>query len=1301
MRITIAIIIALACIMTGCVSTFVEKKPLIPVLCLASYDTKIQGLDSIDPKAIDAYRGMGFDLQFNYYQKIDPKILNNYPVVIGMIPQLHAGTRAIDDKLGKAFSRYIQRGGGFLLIPGPSYYGVTDFVKQLNPWLKPYGATLLSEIPYDPENQKNLTRVLDYRYLKTTNIADHQVTDGIDELWFPLDFSDSYVRTHTMTLTPDWKVLVKGEKTCQTYPFETISKGVKRAGSYQADPPLLAVRDIGKGKLAILSSASRYFVYDAFHWAHGSGFVLKNNGLQLMANLLTYLDSGMLEKKYQKSQGKPMIVGVQGNVPVEPDKKAWLDYVLKNFKPENCQVKYYVDCGAMADLPYTAERGFGFIDKPYTNWVIRWPWSDIFHATASNSRAFDVKKLEYQFDNLKPAKQYWLGVLVWGYQKEGAETIRLKSKASKEWQKLIQLPKKEEQMGPLFRIVEIPESLIQNGTLNLEFGMKNITKGFYSSICELWLFEEGQGNNVNAESIIAEFEPAFAVEHEKTKNLKNFNGLIGVKSNYTSGQNRVAEYAAAAKQAGFSFIVFTDEQQALGTEKWQQLVNECRQVSDNSFRAIPGFSFRARYKNLSDDPVNPHSNGDIQAYVFQNPASLPDKKLLGNPYSLFWKYFGGELAGGKKTEPTLLQPGKNGISPFFQRFWRGFNVFTLNENGAVIDNAEALYVDLLAAGYGPYPRVSGDYRSVADIRRAKHGWRTVIPARSLDTLTLYHYGSYITNGPRLIRYSMNFNQLQNVDIGGGIVLPGTEWGVVNIKIKAKSPIMKVMLYSGKKVLRSWKPGKKVFKVKEALLLGKQHQLWLKVEADNSEKLLTGPIQVADHRFMTGMCADNQNTICNLTNKVSRFVRDEREIYLQHSYWHTGEAAGQIGSLKDARALVPRIVEVGIIQPVKHFEPAPNILFADGSNEKHLQGEMRIKESNRDCNKVEYQFNMPDSKTSSQVSITSYRTLPGGSTAFLITSQIKAKCDIKLKDNYSLQVLSLAMMPPLAPKWNVSYKDNNGEIVTREFASLAEGEQIRAMLGRKSGIMIWPNDIGNLLVLPLDDNPYSMSFDNLIGVWNGREHISLFRPVKELHKNAVLTSLFLVLLVPEMIDSGNDLKRIITHFTQLKPVVKQISLGHIESTEYPITLSASGNAVSGLFDTREYNDPVPVNVTGINSNWSCMVVQNGHEQILEGSNNRLDFVLEPATDELTVVAGNPLVADNADSVIEWAGIVNNGVRFHVHNPTERSMTFIISSNKAFANVPPCNISLTLEAGASQWCWAKGRQLKIETIKQEKK
>jgi hypothetical protein len=1258
-----------------------QAAKLTPVLCLASKDTRIQGLDSIDPEALAAYREKGYGLHLDYYQDITEKELMKYKIVVGMITQLHRGTVPIDAKLADALDRYLKRGGGFILIPAPSYYGAEDFVLRLNPVLDKYGCKLLSEIPLDPSAEKTIVRVLGYRYLKTTNINKHPVTEGIKELWLPLDFANSYLRTHTMGISPEWESVVNGEISTVSYPFNKLAHNIKEPGTYRSEPPFLAVRQVGKGRMAVFTTASRYFIFDAYHWAHGSGFVMKNGGLKLMTNLFKYVSANApepAETPHQKNLVEK--VKIHGNVPICQNKNRWLTIATEKFQPSGTKVKYYIDCGAQSDLPYSKLRGYGYLNIPYEHWLIRWAWSDIFHATAANSRAFDRKKVTYRFDNLAGDKSYQIGIMLWGYQEEGSRAVDINMEGHSV---TLPLPRFKQKQGPRFTVLKVPQEAVKDGSLNVVFSRGKAGKGTFSSVCELWLYESGKLEKITAEELVSKFESPSAGTETLVRDFEYFNGLIGAKSNYTTGKNTVAEMAAAAKKSGYSFLVFNDQLSKLDMAKYKKLLADCEKASNKNFTALAGMSFTSSYASKNKRALRPQTRGEISAYVFTHPlTALPDKKSLTNPYSLYWRFFGGELSNGKKNAPTLLHPGRNGISPFFQRFWRGIDVLNFDNSGKVYDDSEKLYRDLLASGYGPYPRVSGDYRSAADIKAAESkAWQNTILAWNRGILPVFSYSSNISSGPKIKRCQYSFDYLSGGEIGGGILFSNFARLNLDLLVEHSSPITEISLYKSNHLVRRWYPNLRKVELSESVLITGQREMLVEIKAADGTRALTGRFQAQDRQFLSGMCGDNQNSICSFTRPPSKFELDEREIYLQHSYWHTGEAAGQLGFLRDSRDLVPRIIETGIIQPCKMVRPCPVLTFKDGSNENHTYSEMRIVAAGRDYNLINYSRDLAGDAFKTNTNIISYCPVTNGSTASVVELEMTAKRDIAADDIKTLRIFAVALMPSFPALWKYTYVNVEDKLITGEFAGLKKTTRT-SNLKPGSPIMAWPNDVANLLIIPLDKTAYELDIDNLHGVWNGRERFQLKLDSRAFKKGDIVKTRILVMLYSGKVKTAADLLEVAANFNDACSVA--LTCGKLENGIYENRIAAENYAASGTVKMLRKNKmPLPFRLAGVNPNWSCAVEQNAEFKLAEAHGKVLRTVLDTADSSFAL--GNPLVSDNKELILEWGGRHLGGIRFFAHNPTKQTISALVKSNSAFKHIPETFAKIKLGAGQSHWYW----------------
>lgn len=442
---------------------------------------------------------------------------------------------------------------------------------------------------------------------------------------------------------------------------------------------------------------------------------------------------------------------------------------------------------------------------------------------------------------------------------------------------------------------------------------------------------------------------------------------------------------------------------------------------------------------------------------------------------------------------------------------------------------------------------------------------------------------------------------------------------------------------------------------------------------------TALCQALDHRFMVGMCADNQNSICNLPQKPSAFRRDERELYLQHSYFHTGECAGQLGIMVDARKLVPRIIESGIIQPCKHFVPSMRIAFADGSTEDHNHAKMRIKQASGDANTICYDFDTPESKFKSQTLISCFRPAPGGTTVAMVESTLEAKTKINADQIKSIRSLSLAMMPPLPKKWRYSYvPEGCNKFVSAKFSEIPAGKTISAASRINSPVAIWPNESGNMLFIALDGQPRTLLFSNMQNIWNGRERLQVNVPIKGFNTGEKLSLRYLVMLHPGLIKSESELAKICKAITGIDFTPLQGNID--EQCLYAIRLAAVNKAVSGRLNKINGKNPVPLIVRGLDDNKSSAIMINGKMRIIASEGGRLRTVIGETG---SFVAGDLFLSDSVNLIAEYGDMHGGQLRLKVHNPLPYKLKTHVKANPAFKNLVPFDIELELAPGEVRW------------------
>ncbi|MBO4344136.1 MAG: hypothetical protein J5833_00175, partial [Victivallales bacterium] len=97
---------------------------------------------------------------------------------------------------------------------------------------------------------------------------------------------------------------------------------------------------------------------------------------------------------------------------------------------------------------------------------------------------------------------------------------------------------------------------------------------------------------------------------------RQYKGVIGARTTYSTGRSTPAEYVEAAKRIGLDFIVFLEDFENLSYESFEALRKECIQFTSNGFCAMAGFT----YKNV---------DGNNQ-YIFGNEPLYPGRKVLSD-----------------------------------------------------------------------------------------------------------------------------------------------------------------------------------------------------------------------------------------------------------------------------------------------------------------------------------------------------------------------------------------------------------------------------------------------------------------------------------------------------------------------------------------------------------------------------------------------------------------------------------------------------------------------------------------------
>jgi hypothetical protein len=152
--------------------------------------------------------------------------------------------------VGRALARYVEEGGGLFLQPQLVRYPGMDDEVYWNAVLAPLGVNILHEGVFDKTRAFEGMTLGKATFWHTSNIQPHAVTKGVTSLYLPLHGFVGFPGLPAMRYSPEWTILVRGEADARSYKSgddNVINLNVE--GAYASAPPVLAVRQLGKGRI--------------------------------------------------------------------------------------------------------------------------------------------------------------------------------------------------------------------------------------------------------------------------------------------------------------------------------------------------------------------------------------------------------------------------------------------------------------------------------------------------------------------------------------------------------------------------------------------------------------------------------------------------------------------------------------------------------------------------------------------------------------------------------------------------------------------------------------------------------------------------------------------------------------------------------------------------------------------------------------------------------------------------------------------------------------------------------------------
>ncbi|MBN2641804.1 MAG: hypothetical protein JXR78_09135 [Victivallales bacterium] len=480
------------------------------------------------------------------------------------------------------------------------------------------------------------------------------------------------------------------------------------------------------------------------------------------------------------------------------------------------------------------------------------------------------------------------------YQIKGSHTSDSKAKADPTWETKVPLAAYR-QLGkgrvvffsPCYQYVQSNTAFKDMQRIMLEKGLSNrLSDGLKFIINSLkWLAEPsleskqlgGAANNpsllVDPDKIV--YGKSYNWDNPREIAGRNFDmpGLVGARSNFSSGKGSPEEWVAAAKKHGLRFIVFLEEYTHLTEETFAKLKSECTRLSDENFTAFPGFTI--------DDEIGNHY------FYFSSVIPLPEEELIDKNLKVFTSYdpaLGGHIKGQLNMTSLRYAIGKcigkfsggnylfnKDAAPFADWFgnWNTMGVVT-SRNGELEEFAMEDYFAVIKSGQGPTPVAITFVDSPDKIASVK--WKTVYKSRNNNNSELNSFfndrkffpdnpcSTYITSGPEIRDWSFIGSRDYEGNTKGDFEWRNYRW-ILRGKVASEVGLKEVIVRNGPDVFRRFKVnGEKEFRFSMDLNHDKQKYLLLEVVDLNGNRALSREMWDRNHRLQEFMCADRNNQL---------------------------------------------------------------------------------------------------------------------------------------------------------------------------------------------------------------------------------------------------------------------------------------------------------------------------------------------------------------------------------------------------------------------------------------------------------
>ena len=294
---------------------------------------------------------------------------------------------------------------------------------------------------------------------------------------------------------------------------------------------------------------------------------------------------------------------------------------------------------------------------------------------------------------------------------------------------------------------------------------------------------------------------------------KLYRGIIGARTNYSSGKSSIKEYAEKGKEAGIDFIILADDFEKLTPEIIEKMKEECEKYSDEKIKLIPGFSIK-------------NNVGNYMLFFSEKPVWIPDKVLTQDKKTLYIQEEDGKGNFTGYLTPYLdwvlsnyaneksnvcfynFSGSKNGQQIWDLRLYAGAGV-RYYKNGKLIEDLTDQYLKTAQCTIAPNPFSINEIYSAEEIKREIENKNalTYVMATGLNTIVkdglrwTHQYdgvGVFNSSGPLIYSWPVCHRV---ITYGGEEFVTAISMMPSYIDVRSDAGLKEVSIYNGGELLR--------------------------------------------------------------------------------------------------------------------------------------------------------------------------------------------------------------------------------------------------------------------------------------------------------------------------------------------------------------------------------------------------------------------------------------------------------------------------------------------------------------------